>query len=91
MHRTHTDTQASRLAWCEPREALLGFAVFMGFQGGQMSWAESSRTQIQAFSPRAHFCLASYSQKQLLNQCLTVDRLPVISFYVPGEVRVMVI
>lgn len=67
----------------------------MGFQGGQMSWAESSRAKIQVFLPRAHFCLtprlALYSQKQLLNQCLTVDCLGVISFYALSEVKVVVI
>lgn len=97
MHITHSRRgRASFLAHsCEPKESLLDFGVFMGFQGGQMSWAESSWIKIQVFLPRAHFCLtprpALYSQKQLLNQCLTVDCLAVISSYALIEVKVVVI
>lgn len=97
MHITHsTRKQASFLAHsCEPKESLLDFGVLMGFQGGQMSWAESSWIKIQVFLPRAHFCLtprpALYSQKQLLDQCLMVDCLAVISSYALREVKFVVI
>lgn len=90
MHTTHSRRgRASFLAHsCEPKESLLDFGVFMGFQGGQMSWAESSWIKIQVFLPRAHFCLtprpALYSQKQLLNQCLT-GRLPRCDFLLCSE------